>query len=1746
MPFGCLAPRDAGKSSDLPDITDKYEFGQILRAKEFCELCLTRDRCTDQLFLCKKFLKKDGRKVRRAAKSEILILRMVSHPNILRLIDTYETRKEYFIIQENATGGDLFDWILGQGSYTEKDAANVIRQVLEAVAYLHSLNIVHRNLKLENLMYYTENNQSKVVLRDFYLSTFENGSITEPCGTPEYLAPEVVTRHRYGRPVDCWAVGVIMYILLSGNPPFFDEAEDDNMDLHNRVIFCRIAAGDFEFDSPYWDEISTAAKALVCRLMEVDQMLRITAQEALGHEWITGQGASQRNLKDVVCAQFERNFARSKWKKALCVTTFMQRLRAAESRSPGREGGKAGHAKDQGAASNFPQGTRDGRGGSTEAGEERGRLSESEINRPAPLLRPLAEISPVATANISDNQERCWDSDGHCFATILGNGGARGSDGEQEEEWGKEQVEPQRFNGAKKQSGDSSSWVFSSTVSCSTDAATGTTAPPADRPWAVQPLQGEGWGRDEVQIRVCSVEGRGECGGRGSAEYRVRGDVGGPSHHLGEHSIKQKEVDYGLEESAASGHPASPVSQKQAAALLSDSCHSSSLSPAGGALSTSVSEMRNNSAHQQGDDVVRQLGKEAPEKLEGNMPHRLEQNDSQKEETLSCSSSQTVCSPLHKNDRPPPPLSPPPSPPSLSQECDCLGDVARPRLPPRVTSDVMSSSPLSKKRRVSGSETKTVPHCSSSSSVRSQQTHTPENGMANNGNEAEIDEGLYSRQLYVLGHEAMKRMQNSNVLISGLRGLGVEIAKNVILGGVKSVTLHDQGIAEWRDLSSQFYLREEDLGKNRAEVSQPRLAELNSYVPVTAYTGPLNTEYLSSFQVVVLTNSSREEQLRIGELCHSEGIKLVIADTRGLFGQLFCDFGDMVVFDTSGEQPLSALISMITKDSVGVVTCLDEARHGFESGDHVTFREVQGMTELNNCKPKEIKVLGPYTFSIGDTSDLSPYTRGGIVSQVKMPKELKFKSLSDSMASPEFMMTDFAKFDRPGQLHVAFQALHTFQEKHNRLPKSWSQADADELVALANAVNAAQSDQARQEQLDEGLVRKLSYLAAGDLAPVNAFIGGLAAQEVMKACTGKFMPIVQWLYFDALECLPEAEGAMLSEEECAPRNCRYDGQIAVFGTKLQDELAKQRYFLVGAGAIGCELLKNFAMIGLASGEGEVIVTDMDTIEKSNLNRQFLFRPWDVSKMKSETAAAAVKQMNPSVRITGHQNRVGPDTERIYDDEFLEGLDGVANALDNVDARMYMDRRCVYYRKPLLESGTLGTKGNVQVVIPFLTESYSSSQDPPEKSIPICTLKNFPNAIEHTLQWARDEFEGLFKQPAENAMQYLTDPKFMERTLKLPGAQPLEVLEAVHRSLVLERPQNWSACVSWARNHWQCQYSNNIRQLLHNFPPEQLTSSGAPFWSGPKRCPHPLEFSTNNDLHMDYVLAAASLYAQTYGITPCRDRTALARLLNEIHVPVFTPRSGVKIHVSDQELQNANAAVADDSRLEELKAQLPSPDAAAQIRLYPIDFEKDDDTNFHMDFIVAASNLRAENYDIPPADRHKSKLIAGKIIPAIATTTAAVVGLVCLELLKLVQGHRRLESYKNGFMNLALPFFAFSEPIAAPKHKYYETEWTLWDRFEVRGIQPSGEEMTLRQFLDHFKNDHKLEITMLSQGVSMLYSFFMPAAKLKERLEMPMTEIVTKVSKKKLGKHIGALVFELCCNDDTDEDVEVPYVRYTIR
>jgi len=218
------------------------------------------------------------------------------------------------------------------------------------------------------------------------------------------------------------------------------------------------------------------------------------------------------------------------------------------------------------------------------------------------------------------------------------------------------------------------------------------------------------------------------------------------------------------------------------------------------------------------------------------------------------------------------------------------------------------------------------------------------NGSTSRESTSEIDESLYSRQLYVLGHDAMRRMANSDVLISGLGGLGVEVAKNVILSGVKSVTLHDKAVCTIGDLSTQFYLTENDIGKNRAEASRQQLSELNNYVPTKSYTGDLTDDFLKKFRVVVLTSSTALEQQRIAKITHQNDIALIIADTRGLFAQVFCDFGEnFTVYDTNGNNPISTMVAGITKDIESIVTCLDETRHGLEDGDYVTFTEVNSF-----------------------------------------------------------------------------------------------------------------------------------------------------------------------------------------------------------------------------------------------------------------------------------------------------------------------------------------------------------------------------------------------------------------------------------------------------------------------------------------------------------------------------------------------------------------------------------------------------------------------------------------------------------------------------------------------------------------------------------------------------------------------------------------------------------------------------------
>ncbi|XP_038569435.1 ubiquitin-like modifier-activating enzyme 6 [Micropterus salmoides] len=1010
----------------------------------------------------------------------------------------------------------------------------------------------------------------------------------------------------------------------------------------------------------------------------------------------------------------------------------------------------------------------------------------------------------------------------------------------------------------------------------------------------------------------------------------------------------------------------------------------------------------------------------------------------------------------------------------------------------------------------------------------------------------EIDDSLYSRQRYVLGDSAMHQMAKSSVFLSGMGGLGIEIAKNIVLAGVKAVTLHDTKQCETWDLGSNFFIRTEDVlsQRRRVEAVCPRVAELNPYVHVDMSSSALdnNTDlsFLRKYQCVILTEARLNLQKRVNEFCHSQQppIRFIGCDAYGICVRVFCDFGEeFEVSDPTGEEPKEIFVQTITQDNPGVVTCMDNQPHGLQTGQSVVFREVNGMVELNSTV-RQVSVLSPHSFAIGDTSQLQPYAHGGFFVLVKTPKTYRFETIGRQLCDPQVLTPDYSKPEAPLQIHAAMLALDDFQEQHSRLPNIGCLQDAEVLLQLTEEVNATLRNKA---SVNTELVRCLSRTARGTLPPLAAAVGGLASQEVLKALTGKFAPLQQWFYLDAIEIVRPLQS--VSAEEFSPRGDRYDGLRACIGESMCLKLHKLRVFMVGCGAIGCEMLKNFALlgVGLAKSSGEVCITDPDLIEKSNLNRQFLFRPHHIQKPKSTTAAEATHDINPDLQVDAHLNKVCPATESIYNDSFYSRLNLVVTALDNVEARRYVDSRCVSNQKPLLDSGTMGTKGHTEIIVPNLTESYNSHRDPPEEEIPFCTLKSFPSVIEHTIQWARDKFENAFVHKPSMYNSFWQTHSSAEVVL-----QRMQVGESLEGSfqvikLLSRRPSQWEQCIAIARLKFEKYFKRKALQLLHSFPLDTRLKDGSLFWQSPKRPPAPFDFDLKDPLHFTFIVSTARLFAGIYNI-PYSDEDlseeAVTRILSDVKIPEYRPAE--KCIVTDETAKKPDQIKMPLSSEEEREAitqleQAIATDSvtAERLQMNPLQFEKDDDSNGHIDFIASASALRARMYSIEPADRLKTKRIAGKIIPAIATATAAVAGLVALELIKVV-GVYEFESFKNCFFNLAIPVVVLTEPAPVKRTLIRDNIYfSIWDCWTIFG----HEDFTLSDFMNAVREKYGIEPTMVVHGVKMLYVPVMPGHS--KRLKLTMQKLI----KPSAGRRYVDLTVSFAPEADGDDDLPGPPVRY---
>ncbi|KAF8785151.1 Serine/threonine-protein kinase DCLK1 like protein [Argiope bruennichi] len=286
-----------------PPISEKYDVGKVIGDGNFAVVYTCIDKINKTEYALKVIDKNKCKGKEHLIESEVAILRRVKHENIVQLIEEFDFENDLYLVMELIKGGDLFDAIASATKYTEKDASLMIHDLSSALYYLHCLNIVHRDIKPENLLVVEhEDGTRSLKLGDFGLAVEVKEPLYIVCGTPTYVAPEILAETGYGLKVDIWAAGVITYILLCGFPPFVSR-NNDQVELFDQIL-----AGKYEFTKPFWDDISDSAKELITMMLQVNPDERYSAAEVLDHPWVHADLAHNTDMQNSVSREITMHF----------------------------------------------------------------------------------------------------------------------------------------------------------------------------------------------------------------------------------------------------------------------------------------------------------------------------------------------------------------------------------------------------------------------------------------------------------------------------------------------------------------------------------------------------------------------------------------------------------------------------------------------------------------------------------------------------------------------------------------------------------------------------------------------------------------------------------------------------------------------------------------------------------------------------------------------------------------------------------------------------------------------------------------------------------------------------------------------------------------------------------------------------------------------------------------------------------------------------------------------------------------------------------------------------------------------------------------------------------------------------------------------------------------------------------------------------------------------------------------------
>ena len=946
-----------------------------------------------------------------------------------------------------------------------------------------------------------------------------------------------------------------------------------------------------------------------------------------------------------------------------------------------------------------------------------------------------------------------------------------------------------------------------------------------------------------------------------------------------------------------------------------------------------------------------------------------------------------------------------------------------------------------------------------------------------------LDSTLYSRQIKAFGLENMKKLMKLKIVIFGARGLGIEIAKNLILSGPKKVAIYDNNIVKINDLGNNFFIKKEDINtKRRDEASLEELKELNPYVEVCIENNFMENYF--KYDVICITEIIETKLIKeINENCRKNKKGFIYACNLGLIGIVFSDFGNnFEIIDENGEECNSMCIKYISKEKNAFVeTDCTYDKKGISTDSYVLFKDIQGMTELNGKIIKLQYCQEPDCFSIGDTSNYTEYEKGGVIQEIKIPYTKQYLSFEESIKEPkcENFEIDLDKSNKNNKqmLHSSFLIIQKYFDENKKLPetndKNMSKKLAKETEEYYNNKRKDKNNKFYSKITKEFNFSKFQILfryLRVQLPSTCTFLGGFISQEIIKF-TGLYIPLNQWLWIDFYDSIKYLEGKNIDTK---PLNCKYDDQISVFGLEFQEKLKNSNVFLIGAGAVGCEYLKLLSLMGVGTGRNsKIVVTDNDNIETSNLNRQFLFRQKDVGKSKSMVACETIKNKNKEINLESLHYEVGNESKNYFNNQFWKRQNFILMAVDNLKARKYINSQCVINECKFLECGTFGEKASSQLVIPYLTQDYeyfgnfSNNNEKNEnenkiEKIALCTLKQFPYKLEHCIELGRDNFAEYFVENIKNLKLFLKDK---EGYLKQNNTDLKDKIHNIRNLLIIKNENSFEKCLELGIYLYCQNYIEKIENILKEKPENYKMEDGSFFWNGSRIRPHPLIFDINDYFCANYIKSFSILLSQCLNIKYKNYNNNINSMIQKLY-----DSKNFSIYKKDSvdKLISEINEILQNKSLEEISNYI-----------HPLIFEKDDDSNSQIDFIYACTNLKSKNFNLGEASWLKVKLTAGRIVPSIPMASSAITGFISLQIYPLLFQDIKLDSLNILNFNLSIPSLIIQKPFEVENFedenknglilKVIPEKSNVWTKLKIKGP------MTIKQFEQYLFDKYGVEL-----------------------------------------------------------------------